>query len=64
MHPPPITPEENERIARRERLVSRGLIAALVIAVLGMLGWGIANDSGPEVGPDPDEQPCMVSVCP
>lgn len=64
MEPPRKVTPEIEREVRREAWVSRGLIALVVLAVAGLLVWNIGHDTGPDVGPDPEEQPCQVSYCP
>lgn len=61
----PISPNENERIARRERLVSRLVIAAIVVIFIAVCAFAVAQaGTGDDGRPDLGEPTCQVSVCP
>jgi hypothetical protein len=61
---PRITPEENARISRREKAVSRTIIAVIVASVLGMMLWNITDTSEPDPSEQPSLSTCRASVPP
>ncbi len=62
MTTPRITPEENERIARREKIVHRTIIGLVIAAFIALAIWSIARPSGETNSTEPT--PACVSYDP